>query len=109
MSEIVRHSSGATSSRLDERYDLIPHEAMKAMARRFAFGAKRHSPDNWKKGDADYARERLNHLWQHLSAFTETGRQEDLDAVITNAAMLCEMKSRGLMLEKPTIKILHLH
>lgn len=107
--EKITHPSGATSSRLDERYDLIPYEALKAMARRFAVGAKKHSPDNWKKGDADYARERLNHLWQHLAAFSESGRQEDLDAMICNAAMLCEMKARGLMPEKPAVKVLHLH
>jgi hypothetical protein len=98
-SDIFRHPSGATSSALNERYDLIPRAALDALGRRLALGAKKHGADNWKKGDADYANERLNHLWQHLIAFTEQRKQEDLDAILANAAMLSDMKARGLMPE----------
>jgi hypothetical protein len=100
----ITHPSGATSSRIDERYDLIPYAAMEAMARRFALGAKKHGADNYKKGDADYARERLNHLWKHLALFSETGKAEDLDAIICNAAILCFFKSKGLIDCEPRLQ-----
>ena len=33
------------------RYDLLPKEAIHALALRFEFGAKQHGDDNWKKGN----------------------------------------------------------
>lgn len=100
MGQKYKHKSGATSSHVAAKYYLIPKAALDALARRFTLGAEKHAQDNYKKGDSDFANERLNHLWEHLTSFTETRTQGDLDAIICNAAMLCWFKANGRMPDK---------
>lgn len=93
----VKHPCGATSSKLAENFDDLPYAGVVAAARRFAFGRQRHGKDNWKKGNAAFAEERLNHMLRHALLFSEFRQQEDLDAVLCNAMMLAEYKQRGLL------------
>jgi len=98
--ELEISKSGATSTRLEERFDLIPFAALSALARRFWYGSTRHTPRNWEKGDAEFAEIRLNHCCRHMALFAEYRRQEDLDAVLCNAAMLAKFKERGFLEER---------
>lgn len=100
MSDLLKHGCGATSTQLDEQWDDLPLEGLRAAARRFAYGRSRHGKGNWKKGDAEFANERLNHMLRHAHLFSEHRRQEDLDAVLCNAMMLADYKARGLMPEQ---------
>lgn len=99
--EVVTSKSGATSTKLEEFWHLIPHAAVAAMARRFWIGALKHAPRNWEKGDEEFAEIRLSHMYKHVALFAEYRRQEDLDAVLCNAAMLAYWKEKGLLQERP--------
>lgn len=98
--EIVTSKSGATSTKLEERWDLIPFAALRALARRFWFGSVKHAPRNWELGDEEFAEIRLSHCCRHMALFAEYRRQEDLDAVLCNAAMLAYWKDKGFLAER---------
>jgi hypothetical protein len=98
--EVVISKSGATSTKLEERWDLIPFSALAAMARRFWVGSVKHAPRNWEKGDEEFAETRLSHCFRHMALFAEHHRQEDLDAVLCNAAMLAYWKEKGFLQER---------
>lgn len=104
--EVVKSKSGATSTKLEESYHLIPFAAIRAMARRFWVGAQKHAPRNWElaieKKDVAFAELRLAHLYRHVALFAEFRRQEDLDAIMCNGAMLCHFKEHGLLPERNT-------
>ena len=104
--DIVKSKSGATSTKLEEDYNLIPFAAIRAMARRFWVGAQKHAPRNWEKAiehkDDEFAEARLKHLYRHVALFAEFRRQEDLDAIMCNGAMLCHFKEHGLLAERHT-------
>jgi hypothetical protein len=87
---------GSTRSKLDERYDLIPKEAVDAMARRLALGAARHGENNWRKGGVAFRKASVNHLLRHLLDYIENGNRNDAntDAIICNAAFLCYFEAR---------------
>src|SRR5277367_5509187 len=86
--EVIKSKSGATSTKLEEAWHLIPFAALKAMAVRFWVGSQKHAPRNWEKGDDEFAEIRLAHCFRHMALFAEFHRQEDLDAVLCNGAML---------------------
>lgn len=89
------YEGGATRSALQERYDLIPSAAMRAMARRLALGAERHGERNWEKGGSDFVQATKNHLIKHLFLFLEGDTSDaHLDAIICNAAFLCHFKDK---------------
>lgn len=48
----VRHVSatGGQKAGNDERYDLIPTEPWRLLARHYGMGAKKYGDDNWRKG-----------------------------------------------------------
>ena len=98
--EVVVSKSGATSTKLEERWDLIPFAALAAMARRFWLGSIKHAPRNWEKGDEEFAEVRLAHCFRHMALFAEHRRQEDLDAVLCNAAMIAFWKEKGFLQER---------
>ena len=98
--ELVISSSGATSTKLEEAWHLIPFAAVCAMARRFWLGSQKHAPRNWEKGDEAFAEIRIAHCYRHMALFAEHHRQEDLDAVLCNAAMLAYWKERGMLEER---------
>jgi Domain of unknown function (DUF5664) len=106
--ELVVSSSGATSTKLEEAWHLIPFAAVAAMARRFWLGSQKHAPRNWEKAieakDSNFAELRLAHLYRHVALFAEYRRQEDLDAIMCNGAMLCHFKEHGLLPERPVIQ-----
>lgn len=84
-------ASGAKSSEEAPRYDLIPREALRREAQRFALGAAHHGEHNYQRGARDPAffRDRLNHLLEHALLYQSGDRSDDhLAAVRANAAML---------------------
>jgi hypothetical protein len=97
--EIVKSKSGATSTKLEESWNLIPSAALRAMARRFWLGLQKHGRGNWQKGDNEFAETRLAHMYRHMALFAEYHRQEDLDAVMCNGAMMCWYKEHDLLKE----------
>jgi len=97
---IVKSASGATSTKLEESWHLIPFAALSAMARRFFEGSQKHAPRNWEKGDAEFAEIRLAHCFRHMARYAEYRKQEDLDAVLANAAMLAYFAAKGLLPER---------
>lgn len=100
--EIVKHKSGATATKLDEGWNLLPFAGMQYAARRFFLGMSRHGARNWEKGDEDFAEERLKHFVRHAALFGEYRRREDLEAVLCNGMMLAFFYERGLMKERAT-------
>lgn len=87
---------GSTRSVLQERYDLIPKEAVAAMARRLALGAKNHGENNWRVGGVEFRKATINHLMKHLLNYIEHGNAHDDNtaAIICNAAFLCHFEAK---------------
>ena len=90
------YEGGATRSNMKERYDLIPKEAIDAIARRLALGAERHGENNWKQGGPEFRKATINHLMKHLLNYMKSGNADDAntDAIICNAAFLCYFEER---------------
>jgi len=61
--------SGATSSHVPLRYDLIPRSLLERAAERYTMGAKVHGDRNYQQGLADYGNiiVRINHIYEHLN------------------------------------------
>jgi hypothetical protein len=85
--------SGATSSKLPYRFDLICPRAMQRIAIRYMLGALKHGDMNWCKGIPMH--ERLNHLEHHLqmhklygSKDAEGNPEDNLAAIAWNAIAL---------------------
>jgi len=60
-------STGGEKGTKDERYDLIPVEALAAVARHYGVGAKKYAAHNWRRGyewSKSYAA-----LQRHTAAF----------------------------------------
>lgn len=90
-------STGArrNSSEGKGRYDLLPVEAIDALAKRFEYGAQLHGANNWRKGipNSSLYDSALRHLFQAM------GGQEDephLAACMWNVAVLIYNKENGL-------------
>jgi hypothetical protein len=88
---------GSTRSEMQERYDLIPKEAMDAIARRLALGAAKHGENNWRSGGPEFRKATINHLIRHLLNYKESGNADDAntDAIICNAAFLCYFEAKA--------------
>lgn len=86
----------STRSILKGRYDLIPREAVDALARRLELGADKHGPENWKTGGEQFRQATINHLFNHLLDYIENGNTSDAntDAIIANAAFLCYFEKK---------------
>ena len=89
---MTESSTGALKAGNDERYDLIPAEALREIAEHFGKGARKYGPDNWRKGmewSKNFAA--LNrHLWQFWNGEdidTETGSKHII-AVAWHALVL---------------------
>ena len=88
-------ASGATSTSKKPRYDLIPLVALRRLADRFGYGARKHGDHNYTKGfnDPDFLRDRKNHMLEHVVKYTSGDRSTDhLGAIMCNAAMLAELE-----------------
>lgn len=93
---LTKFEGNATRSALKGRYDLIPREAIDAMARRLELGAGIHGENNWKSGGEEFRVATINHLINHLLDYMENGNKNDAntDAIIANAAFLCFYEKR---------------
>jgi hypothetical protein len=95
MSEKATFSSGATSTSEKPRYDLIPVTALRRLAERFGYGARKHGDHNYKAGfaDAEFIRDRMNHMIEHAVKYASGDRSTDhLGAVMCNGAILAELE-----------------
>ncbi|WP_207546436.1 dATP/dGTP diphosphohydrolase domain-containing protein [Mycobacteroides chelonae] len=95
--EMNTSSTGGQKASNDERYDYIPAEPLRLLAKLYGVGAKKYSSGNWRRGyDWGLSFAALNrHLWQWWNG-------EDLDpetgvphtvAVMWHAAALTEFMS----------------
>lgn len=75
MEEFETFSTGAKSSKLDVRYDLIPIQGLRRVAKTCAEGAEKYGVDNWKKGIPTQVN--LNHAINHIYLFLEGDTSED--------------------------------
>ena len=96
--ELHQFTSGAKSSKVKPRYDLLPERGLRLGANRFQYGANSHGERNYIKGDLRgstpdpaFVLDRMNHLFEHLSKFMLTRQTKDLEAIICNALMLAEL------------------
>ncbi len=90
--------SGAKSSELKPRYDLIPVVALKREAERMAEGARAHGENNYRKGtgDEEFRIDRVNHAIEHLLKYAANDISEDhLAAVRCNCGMLMWLDENG--------------
>lgn len=102
MSEIREDSSrifetGArrNSSEGKGRYDLLPVEAIRALAKRFEYGAKLHGANNWRKGipNSSLYDSALRHLFQALNNEVD---EDHLASCLWNVSVLIYNRENGL-------------
>ena len=77
------------------RYDLLPVEAIQALARRFEYGAKLHGANNWRLGipnDSLYD-SALRHLFQAMDGQCD---EDHLAACLWNVSVLIYNREQGL-------------
>lgn len=87
--------SGAKSSEEAPRLDLVPLASIIRQAHRMAIGAAGHGEWNYRRGanDADFIRDRKNHLALHVAKYLAGNQDEDhLGAVLANAGMLADLE-----------------
>ena len=66
------------------RYDLIPIEFLERFAEHLTKGAKKYSPNNWKKAETPEELDRfIQSLWRHMIAYVKGEEEEDHMAAIT--------------------------
>lgn len=88
------YEGGATRTEKAERYDLVPPEAIDAIARRMGLGVPKHGENNWRGGGVAFIKATINHLYAHLSALLKGDATDNhLDAVTCNSAFLCWFKA----------------
>lgn len=77
------------------RYDLLPPEAIDALAKRFEYGAKLHGANNWRKGipNSSLFDSALRHLFQALADNTD---EDHLAACLWNVAVLIYNRAHNL-------------
>ena len=96
MAKMKVFRSGAKSSEAAPRYDLIPLASARRQAARMAMGAGSHGDKNYLKGvhDAEFVRDRVNHLVGHVLAYAAGDTSDDhLGAVLANAGMLADIEA----------------
>jgi hypothetical protein len=98
--------SGARSTEIKPRYDLVPPEAVRYIAERLGMGAEHHGERNFEGGAADeeFIRDRKNHAVEHLLHYVNgrtTGPDkygeydmplDHLKAALANLAMLAYLE-----------------
>lgn len=104
--ELVSLPGGGTRSKGSYPYHLIPPEGFRRTAERFAFGARRHGTDSWKKSiqcEADalvWARMCYDHMIEHaLKMVTGAFPDDDhLGAIGWAQTVLCHIEAKYGML-----------
>lgn len=90
-------STGArrNSSQGKGRYDLLPVEAISALAQRFEYGASLHGANNWRKGipNSSLFDSALRHLFQALNGQTD---EDHLASCMWNVAVLIYNRENNL-------------
>jgi hypothetical protein len=91
------------------RFDLIPPEALWALAELYGIGAKKYADRNWEHG-ITYSRlyaALLRHLelWRMGEAHDKDNGQHHLDSVIWNAVALRTFEARGRGLELDNLRV----
>lgn len=90
-------STGArrNSSEGKGRFDLLPAEAIQALAKRFEYGAKLHGDNNWKKGipNSSLFDSALRHLFQALNGEDD---EDHLGACLWNVSALIYNREHNL-------------
>lgn len=93
--------SGATSSHVPLRYDLIPRSLIEIAAQRYTDGAVKHGERGYQKGleDWDFILNRINHITEHWNKLFH--RADDVDevespkahlgAILWGIGFLCEL------------------
>ena len=101
---MVIFENGSSRSESKPMYELVPMEAVDAIAERLGMGFKVHGRENWKGGGPEFFAETKRHLTAHLLNYLQGDTSEDhLSAVATNAAMLLwwERTTKALWIAKP--------
>ena len=83
--------SGAKSSELKPRYDLLEVCALRRWALRMQWEPGSHGERNYQNGagDAEFIRDRINHFLEHAHKYAAGDRSDDhLGAIMANAGML---------------------
>ena len=77
------------------RYDLLPPEAIEAIAKRFEYGAKLHGENNYKLGvpNSSLFDSALRHMFQALAGMKD---EPHLAAAACNICMLLYNEAHGL-------------
>ena len=77
------------------RYDLLPVEAIQALAQRFEYGASLHGDNNWRKGipNASLFDSALRHLFQALNGQTD---EDHLASCMWNVSVLIYNREHNL-------------
>lgn len=113
--------SGATSSHVPLRYDLIPRSLLERAAERYTMGAKIHSERGYQRGMAEreFILNRINHIYEHLNKLLHPDYRkadspqdeegidiksinDNLGALLWGVGFICEVADH-----KEGIKILH--
>lgn len=83
---IVTNEKGGKQAQCDYAFHLIPPEAMFALAKVFAEGAKKYSRDNWRLISPE---EHYDHLQMHLNAWLAGDKQDEhLEHALARCFML---------------------
>ncbi len=96
-------TSGATSSKKADRFDLIPLAVQRCLAQRLAYGLENGAGHKWKRGIGDYEFivDRTNHAYEHLTKlmqgdFSEETEWEHLGAVLFGCMIrACALEAQG--------------
>jgi hypothetical protein len=89
---VATFKSGAKSSEVAARFDLIPRVALADEAKRWHEGAIAHGENNYQRGictDPEFKTDRLNHMMTHLLAYMSGDRSDDhMSAIRCGAGMV---------------------
>lgn len=92
--DIIGNGVQRDESSRNTRYDLIPPEAMDALAEVFCEGAKKYDERNWEKGIP--VNNCIDHALGHLSGFLKGDTSEPhMEHALCNIAMALTMIRRG--------------
>ena len=86
-SRVFATGARRNSSEGKGRYDLLPVEAIRALALRFEYGAKLHGDNNWRKGipNSSLYDSALRHLFQALNGEND---EDHLASCLWNVSVL---------------------
>jgi hypothetical protein len=93
--------SGATSSHVPLRYDLIPRQLLECAAERYTIGEKIHSERGYQKGlsDRNFIINRINHIQEHWNKILHPHPKEDYSAVEFRGNIGAMLWGLGFLLE----------